>query len=71
LVEGDDPYYAGPRAVSDPDAWSTALGQGDGLPYGPVEGAWADLGVTLAGALDVTLPGATAAGMCPAALAGA
>lgn len=71
LVEGDDPYYAGPRAVSDPDAWSTALGQGDGLPSGAVEGAWADLGVTLAGALDVTLPGATAAGMCPAALAGA
>lgn len=71
LVDGDDPYYAGPRAVADPDAWSTALGLGTGLPAGVVEGTWADLGVTLAGTLGVTLPGATAAGMCPAALAGA
>lgn len=71
LVDGDDPYYAGPRAVADPDAWSTAVGRGLGLPVGDAEGAWADLGVTLAGALAVTLPGATAAGMCPAALAGA
>ncbi|MBB5832679.1 phosphodiesterase [Brachybacterium aquaticum] len=66
LVDGEDPYYAGPRAVSDPSAPSTALARGPGLPDVPMEGSWADLGVTLAGALGVHLPGATAAGMCPA-----
>lgn len=67
LVEGDDPYYAGPRAVTDPSAPATAFAQGPGLPAGPAEGSWADLGVTLARALGLELPGATAAGMLPAA----
>ncbi|MFC7376117.1 alkaline phosphatase family protein [Brachybacterium sp. GCM10030268] len=66
LVEGDDPYYAGPRAVSDPSAPVTALAAGPGLPSSPAAGSWADLGVTLARALGAPLPGATAHGMCPA-----
>ncbi len=65
LVEGGDPYYAGPRAVSDPSAPAVALARGPGLPPAGVEGSWADLGVTLAAAMGLTLPGATAAGMCP------
>lgn len=71
IVEGDDPYYAGPRAVSDPSASTTVLGRGTGLPSSETEGGWADLGVTLAGALGITLPAATAEGMRPVALAGA
>ena len=67
LVEGDDPYYAGPRAVSDPSAPAVALAHGPGLPPAGVEGSWADLGVTLAASMGLTLPGATAAGMCPGA----
>lgn len=67
LVEGDDPYYAGPRAVTDPSAPAVALGQGPGLPPAGVEGSWADLGVTLAESMGLTLPGATSAGMCPVA----
>ena len=63
LVEGDDPYYAGPRAVTDPSAPALALGTGPGLPSAPHEGSWADLGVTLAGAMGIELPGATAAGL--------
>ncbi|QCR54857.1 phosphodiesterase [Brachybacterium sp. SGAir0954] len=59
LVDGDDPYYAGPRAVTDPSAVSTALLAGPGLPTSPVEGSWADLGATLAAALDLPLPAAT------------
>lgn len=68
LVDGGDPYYAGPRAVTDPLAPATALSTGPGLPTSAVEGSWADLGVTVAQALDLRLPGATATGMCPAAL---
>ncbi|WP_114853325.1 alkaline phosphatase family protein [Brachybacterium sp. YJGR34] len=67
LVDGDDPYYAGPRAVSDPSAPAAALVRGPGLPSSPVEGSWADLGVTLAHALDLELSGATAQGMHRAA----
>lgn len=68
LVEGDDPYYAGPRTVSDPSALAVVLARGPGLPERTVEGSWADLGVTLAQALGLSLPGATAAGMgAPAA----
>lgn len=63
LVEGDDPYYAGPRAVTDPSAVALAHGRGPGLPTGPAEGSWADLGVTLAGAMGLDLPGATARGL--------
>ena len=63
LVEGDDPYSAGPRAVTDPSAPALALGTGPGLPSAPHEGSWADLGVTLAGAMGIELPGATAAGL--------
>lgn len=63
LVDGGDPYYAGPRAVTDPSAPTTALGWGPGLSGAAREGSWADLGVTLAGALGVELPGATAQGM--------
>lgn len=63
LVDGGDPYYAGPRAVSDPSAEVTALAQGPGLPTVSVEGSWADLGVTLAAAIGIPLPGATAEGM--------
>lgn len=37
-----------------------------GLPAAPVAGSWADLGVTLAQAIGVELPGATADGMRPA-----
>ncbi len=69
LVEGADPYYAGPRAVTDPSAPATALGQGPGLPSGSAEGSWADLGVSLARAVGLELPGATASGMRPAASA--
>lgn len=68
LVDPGDPYYAGPRAVTDPSAPTTALGTGPGLPTSAAEGSWADLGVTLAAAVGLQLPGATAAGMCPAAL---
>lgn len=67
LVEGQDPYYAGPRAVADPSAPSTALGRGCGLPSVAVEGTWADLGVTIASSMGLQLPAATAAGMRPAA----
>ncbi|MGP9538207.1 alkaline phosphatase family protein [Brachybacterium sp. AOP43-C2-M15] len=63
LVAGDDPYCAGPRAVSDPSAAVTALGRGPGLPVGTAEGSWADLGVTLAAAMGLELPGATATGL--------
>ncbi|GAA4529140.1 hypothetical protein GCM10023160_27880 [Brachybacterium paraconglomeratum] len=63
LVEGDDPYYAGPCTVSDPSAAAVALARGPGLPAHTVEGSWADLGVTLAHAIGLSLPGATAAGM--------
>lgn len=63
LVDGGDPYYAGPRAVSDPSAEVTALAQGPGLPAESTEGSWADLGVTLAAAMGIPLPGATAEGM--------
>ena len=70
LVEGDDPYYAGPLMVSDPSAAAVALARGPGLPSTPVAGSWADLGVTLARAIGVELPGATAEGMrAPAAVA--
>lgn len=69
LVEGDDPYYAGPRAVADPAASTTVLGSGPGLPSARVEGGWADLGVTLAESMGLVLPAATASGMRPAALA--
>lgn len=69
LVEGTDPYYAGPRAVTDPSAPATALAQGPGLPAGSAEGSWADLGVSLARAVGVELPGATASGLRPAATA--
>lgn len=68
LIDGGDPYYAGPRAVTDPSAPTTALGTGPGLPTSAVEGSWADLGVSIAHALGLQLPGATATGMCPAAL---
>ncbi|AXK46908.1 alkaline phosphatase family protein [Brachybacterium saurashtrense] len=72
LVPGDDPYSAGPRAVADPAAESAVLAQGPGLPPAAAEGSWADLGVSLAAALGVDLPGATAAGMhAPAATASA
>ncbi|MGO1228078.1 alkaline phosphatase family protein [Brachybacterium sp. AOP42-C2-15] len=68
LVEGDDPYYAGPCTVSDPSAVAVVLACGPGLPASTVEGSWADLGVTLAHAIGLSLPGATAAGMsAPAA----
>lgn len=67
LVEGDDPYYAGPLMVSDPSAAAVALARGPGLPSTPVAGSWADLGVTLARAIGVELPGATAEGMRAAA----
>ncbi|PMC74903.1 alkaline phosphatase family protein [Brachybacterium sp. UMB0905] len=63
LVDGEDPYYAGPRAVSDPSAPTVTSARGPGLPEGPVEGSWADLGVTLATAMGVQLPDATASGM--------
>ena len=63
LVDGGDPYYAGPRAVSDPSAEVTALAQGPGMPASSAEGSWADLGVTLAAAIGIPLPGATAEGM--------
>lgn len=66
LVEGNDPYYAGPAMVSDPSAAAVALAHGPGLPAAPVAGSWADLGVTLAQAIGVELPGATADGMRPA-----
>ena len=65
LVEGDDPYYAGPRAVTDPSRPTVALASGPGLPTAEAEGGWADLGVTLAGAMGLRLPGATATGMRP------
>lgn len=68
LVEGDDPYYAGPRAVTDPSAPAHALAVGPGLPDGPAEGSWADLGVTLAEAMGLELPGATAAGVAEGAV---
>jgi len=64
LVEGTDPYYAGPRAVTDPSAVAIVHARGPGMPAAGAEGSWADLGVTLAQALDLELPGATAAGMC-------
>jgi hypothetical protein len=63
VVEGDDPYYAGPRAVTDPSAVAIALAAGPGMPPTGSEGSWADLGVTLGRALGIELPGATAAGM--------
>lgn len=69
LVEGSDPYSAGPRAVTDPSAPATALAQGPGLPAAPAEGSWADLGVSLARAVGVELPGATASGLRPVATA--
>jgi hypothetical protein len=68
LVEGEDPYYAGPRAVTDPSAPALALAAGPGLPSAPHEGSWADVGVTLAGAMGLELPGATAAGLAAASL---
>jgi hypothetical protein len=61
LVDGEDPYYAGPRAVTDPSAPAAALALGPGLPPAPVQGSWA-------AAMGLTLPGATATGMCPAAV---
>ena len=68
LVAGDDPYYAGPCTVSDPSAVAVVLARGPGLPEHAVEGSWADLGVTLAHAIGLSLLGATTAGMCaPAA----
>lgn len=70
LVEGDDPYYAGPLMVSDPSAAAVALARGPGLPTTPAAGSWADLGVTLARALGIELPGATAHGMRAEAAAG-
>lgn len=63
LVAGDDPYSAGPRAVTDPSAVAIVHAQGPGLPGSDAEGSWADLGVALAQALGLELPGATAAGM--------
>ena len=65
LVEGDDPYRAGPRAVTDRSAPVCVLGRGPGLPTTPAEGSWADLGVTLSRAMGISLPGATAAGLHP------
>ncbi|MEE1619526.1 alkaline phosphatase family protein [Brachybacterium sp. J153] len=66
LVDGEDPYYAGPRAVSDPSAATTALAGGPGLADAPATGSWADLGVNLARAMGLVLDGASAAGMVAA-----
>ena len=66
LVEGDDPYSAGPLAVADPQATTLVRALGAGLPDG-AEGSWADLGVSLAAAMGLRLPGACAAGMRQAA----
>lgn len=63
LVEGDDPYYAGPRAVTDPSHPTVVLAGGPGMPTTAASGGWADLGVTLAGAMGLPLPGATAGGL--------
>ena len=52
--------------AADPSAAAVALAHGPGLPAAPVAGSWADLGVTLAQAIGVELPGATADGMRPA-----
>lgn len=60
LVEGSDPYYAGPRAVADPTASITVRAAGEGLPPMPSEGTWAQLGVSIAQALGLPLAGATA-----------
>lgn len=66
LVDGGDPYDDGPRAVTDPSARTVAIGRGPGMPTSEVEGSWADLGATLAAAVGVELPAATAQGMRPA-----
>ncbi|WP_245920761.1 alkaline phosphatase family protein [Brachybacterium timonense] len=68
LVPGDDPYYAGPRAVTDPTAAIDALASGPGLPRSSATGSWADLGVTLASAMGLRLEEATATGMREARL---
>lgn len=65
LVDGGDPYDDGPRAVTDPSARTVVLARGPGMPTSDVEGSWSDLGVTLASALGVALPGSTAQGMRP------
>ena len=59
LVRGDDPYYAGPRAVTDPTACVDVLAAGPGLPRRSIGGSWAQLGVSLAASMGLTLPGAT------------
>lgn len=67
-VPGDDPYYAGPRAVTDPGAPALARVAGPGLPASGAHGGWADLGVDLAHAIGLSLPRATARGLrCPGA----
>ncbi len=63
IVDGEDPYYAGPRAVSDPTAPITVLLHGPGLPAAQAQGTWADLGVSIAQAMGLQMEGATAAGM--------
>lgn len=62
-VPGDDPYYAGPRAVTDPAAAAVTRVAGPGLPASGAHGGWADLGVDLAHALGLSLPHATARGL--------
>lgn len=64
-IAGDDPYYSGPLAVTDPGAEVTARGIGPGLPPMHAEGSWADLGASLARSIGLELPAATATGLAP------
>lgn len=66
VVPGDDPYYAGPRTVSNPDAPALTWATGPGLPGEGAHGGWAGLGVDLARAIHLSLVRATASGLrCP------
>lgn len=54
LVDGADPYRAGPWAVTDPSAPVLVRGTGPGLPVGVPEGSWAETGSLLAAALGLS-----------------
>ncbi|MFC0672869.1 alkaline phosphatase family protein [Brachybacterium hainanense] len=62
-ITGEDPYYAGPRAVADPGAAVEVLACGPDLPGDSSEGSWADLGASIAAAMGLALRGATARGL--------
>ena len=70
-IAGEDPYYSGPLAVTDPDAEVTACATGPGLPADDSAGSWADLGVSIARSMGLALPGATARGLQDRAAAAA